>query len=347
VATFTYQELLDFAERVLSNLGVPADDAGLTAGLLARADLQGYSTHGVGVLPDYVQRIQAGIVHLDARPTIARDGKATAVIDGQLYLGQVVATQAMDLAIAKAHVHGLGSVAVRNSAHVGRLADYVERAAEAGMIGIGFVSVGGNGVGSFGSMEPTGNSNTVGFGIPGRDGQHVLLDFTTASMSMREIARRGSTGQPIPPGVALDNQGSSATDYPAFAGPPRGVVLPFGGHKGAGLHLVAEILGGVLSGHGRALDWLPRGGPAINGALFEAIDVAEYMPLDEFVAHVDELAEFLRTRKPAPGNPAVRLPGDGARGRAAQRLAEGIPLEDVTVAALRGLATQLGVPPLA
>src|SRR4051794_12957928 len=105
----------------------------------------------------------------------------------------------MDLAIGKAREHGLGSVAIRNSAHIGRLADYVERAAEAGMIGIGFVNVGGNGVGSFGSMEPTGNSNTVGFGIPGQGGQHTLLDFTTAAMSMREIARRGSVGQPIPP----------------------------------------------------------------------------------------------------------------------------------------------------
>src|SRR5262249_21349870 len=153
--------------------------------------------------------------------------------------------------------------------------------------------------------------------------------------SMRELARRGSTGQPIPPGVALDNQGNPATDYTAFAGPPRGVVLPFGGHKGSGLHLVAEVLGGLLAGHGRALDWMPRGGPAINGAFFEAMDVSEYMPLEEFLDRVGEYAEFLRTRKPAPGNPSVRLPGDGARSRVAERGTQGIPLDDTILAALR------------
>jgi uncharacterized oxidoreductase len=123
-------------------------------------------------------------------------------------------------------------------------------------------------------------------------------------------------------------------------------VLPFGGHKGAGLHLVAEVLAGVLTGHGTALTWAPRGGPAINGGLFVALDVAEFMPLDAFTQEVDELARFFRARKPAAGVDAVRLPGEGARDRAAQRRSEGIPVDDATFTALRTLADDLGVPAL-
>ncbi len=347
MATYTHDQLTTFAERVLTALNVPTADARLTAKLLARADLRGYSTHGVGILPEYVRRSRAGTIRLEGRPTVAHQGRSTAQIDGQLYLGQVIGTQAMGLAIEKAREHGMGAVGARNAAHFGRLADYVEQAANAGMIGMAFVSVGGASIASLGSMEPTGNSNPIAFGIPGASGEHVIFDFTTAAMSMREIARRGARGEPIPPGIMLDHQGNPTTDFAAFSGPPRGVVVPFGGHKGSGLHLVSELLAGVLTGHGTALSWMPKGGPAINGGFFVAIDVAEFMPRDQFEREVGELADFLRSRKPASGLDAVRLPGDGTRAREAERLTAGIPLDDATVTALNALAEDLGVPPLA
>jgi len=145
----------------------------------------------------------------------------------------------------------------------------------------------------------------------------------------------------------LTSDGTPTTDYAAYAGPPRGVALPFGGYKGAGLHLVAEVLAGILTGHGTGMSWTSKGGPAINGALFLALDVAELMPLDQFLDEVEELAEHIRSRKPMDGVDAVRLPGDGARARAAQRSADGVPIDDATLASLRSTAESLGVPPLA
>lgn len=347
MATYSLDQITTFAGRVLTALDVPPADARTAAELLARADLRGYSTHGIGILPDYVQRARAGTIHLDGKPTVVHEGKSTAQLDGHLYLGQVVGQQAIAIAIMKAREHGIGAVGVRNAAHFGRVADYVEQAADAGMIGMAFVSVGGASVATLGSMEATGNSNPIAFGIPGPRGEHVLFDFTTAAMSMREIARRGARGEPIPPGIMLDSGGKPTTDFAVFSGPPRGVVVPFGGHKGSGLHLVAELLAGVLSGHGTALSWMLRGGPAINGGFFLAIDVAEFMPREQLEREVDELATLLRSRKPAGGVDAVRLPGDGARAREAERRTAGIPIDDATVTALRALAESLGVPALA
>jgi uncharacterized oxidoreductase len=345
MANLPAQQLTAFAEQVLRALGIPAGDAQLTARLLIRADLNGYPTHGIGILPEYVQRARDGVINLAGRPQIIHDGKATAQIDGQLYLGQVVGTRAMSLAMDKAVEHGVGAVSARNSAHFGRLADYVELSASAGLVGMAFVSVGGASIATFGSGQATGNSNPIAVGIPASGGESLIFDFTTAALSMREIARRGSRGEPLPAGTLIDHEGNPTTDYGTFSGPPRGAALPFGGHKGSGLHLVAEVLGGVLSGHGTGLTWAPRGGPAINGGLFLAMDVAEFMPPEDFRHEVGELASFLRSRKPAAGNDAVRLPGDGARARAAQRSRDGIPLEDATLKALRALAEQLQVPP--
>lgn len=347
MATFSHQHLMTFAERVLTHLGVNGADARDTATLLVRADLRGYPTHGIGILPEYVQRAEAGIIHLDATPSIVSDRKATAQIDGKLYLGQVVASQAMALAIEKARAHGIGIVGVRNSAHFGRLADYVELAAEGGMCAIAFATVGGSSLATLGAAEPTGNSNPIAFGAPGRNGDHVVFDFTTAAMSMREIARRGARGEPIPPDIMLDREGNPTDDYAAYAGPPRGMVLPFGAHKGSGLHLIAEIFAAVLTGHGTGLSWAARGGPAVNAGLFLAIDVSEFMPIDQFHEEIGQLAGFLRSRRPLPGGGPIRLPGEGARAREARRRSEGIPLDDAVVASLNTTAEALGLPPLA
>ncbi|HZT09175.1 MAG TPA: Ldh family oxidoreductase [Chloroflexota bacterium] len=347
MTTFPAKRLVAFTERVLIALGVAEADAALTAELLVRADLRGYSTHGIGILPEYVQRSRAGTIRLNGKPAVVHDSKAAAQIDGDLYLGQVVGTRAMTLAVEKAHAHGVGMVGVRNCAHLGRIADYVELAADAGMIGMAFVSVGGASLATFGSAEPTGNSDPIAFGIPGPNGQHLIFDFTTAAMSMRELARRGAQGEPIPAGIMLDHAGNPTTDYAQFAGPPRGVALPFGGHKGSGLHLVAEVLAGILTGHGTGLSWAARGGPAINGALFFAVDVADMMPLDEFLEEVNALAAFLRSCRPMAGVTAIRLPGDGARVRASERRDRGIPLDDALVSSLNATAESLGVPTLA
>jgi len=344
--SFTQDQLTTFSANVLRKLGASDEDARLAAEILIRSDVRGYPTHGIGILPEYVQRARAGTIHVDARPALLHEGKATAQIDGNLYLGQVVGTQAMSLAIDKARAHGLGAVGARNCAHFGRAADYVEQAAQAGMVGMAYISTGGASLATFGSRESTGNSNPIAFGIPGPNGEHLIFDFTTAAMSMREIARRGAVGEPIPAGIVLDKEGTPTTDYAQYAGPPRGVALPFGGYKGSGLNLVAEVLGGLLTGHGTGMSWAPKGGPAINGGLFVALDVTEFMPLDAFLKEVDELGSFLRSRQPQAGVDAVRLPGDGARARAAERIASGIPIDEKLLVSLNTAATELDLPPL-
>jgi LDH2 family malate/lactate/ureidoglycolate dehydrogenase len=107
--------------------------------------------------------------------------------------------------------------------------------------------------------------------------------------------------------------------------------------------LMAEVLGGVLSGNGIGRDWLERGAAAINAGFFEAIAVDEFLPLDEFTAKLDELKEFVRSRKPAPGFDEVRLPGEGGRRRAAEQLRIGVDVEDDQWEKLLKTAEALGV----
>jgi uncharacterized oxidoreductase len=343
VPKFQHAGLLDFSERLLRASGVPDSDAELLATLLLRADLRGYSGHGISRVPSYRTWIQDGIAQVKEKPKVIREGKTTAAIDANHYIGQVAAHDGMKLAIKKAKEHGVGLVTLARAGHVGRLADYMEMAAEEGMIGSAAVCVGAGSVTFYGGRERITGTNPMAYGIPRRNGEHIVLDFATSAMSMGELGKRHTRNEPIPDNVMLDGHGNPTNSLATFRGPPRGVLLPFGGYKGSGLNLVAEILGGILSGNGPGRQWWNKGAHAVNGVLLQAIAVEEFQPLEEFFDQVDELVSHARRLKPAPGFGEIFLPGDRGRKIEAQQLREGVALDESTWADLKKLAAELDV----
>jgi LDH2 family malate/lactate/ureidoglycolate dehydrogenase len=341
VPKIKYQELLAFGERLLSS-GIPESDARLVATLLVRADLRGYSGHGICRIPSYLAWTKNGTIDLQTKPKVVRQGKTTAVIDGNHYIGQIVAHDGMKLAIKKAQEHGVGIVCLRRAGHVGRLADYMEMAADEGMIGMAAVSVGAGSVTLYGGMQRITGTNPMAFGIPARNGGHIILDFATAAMSMGELQKRLARNEPVPENVMLDGYGNPTNDMKIFRGPPRGVLLPFGGYKGSGLNLVVEILGGILSGNGMGREWWDKGAHAVNGVFLQAVAVEEFLPRGEFFASVDELVSYAKKIKPAPGFSEIFLPGERAKKIEARQMKEGVELDEPTWGQLRELADELG-----
>jgi uncharacterized oxidoreductase len=327
----------------LAGGGFPGEDSRLVARLLVKADLRGYPGHGVTRIPSYIAWIEDGTINIREKPKIEREGKISAVVDGNHYIGQVVACEGMALAIRKAKEHGAGIVVLRRAGHTGRLADYMEMAAEAGMIGMGSVSVGSGSTTSYGGMERVTGTNPMAFGVPARNGRQIILDFATAAMSMGEIQKRVAREEAIPEGVMLDARGNPTTDFKTFRGPPRGVFLPFGGYKGSGVALVTEILGGILSGNGLGKNWWDKGGHGVNGVFLQAFAVEEFQALDSFYDKVDELISFVKSRKPAPGYQEIFLPGEMARRREAQQLEQGVEIDEATWANLLRLASELDI----
>jgi LDH2 family malate/lactate/ureidoglycolate dehydrogenase len=343
VPKFQHASLLDFGERLLRTGGVPQSDSKLLATLLVKADLRGYSGHGICRIPPYLAWTKDGTINLSEKPKVIHEGKTTAIIDGNHYIGQVVAHDGMKLAIAKAKEHGVGIVCLRRAGHVGRLADTMEMAAEEGMIGMAAVSVGAGSVTLHGGMERVTGTNPMAFGIPARNGNHIILDFATAAMSMGELQKRLSRNEPIPDNVMLDGYGKPTNDMKVFRGPPRGVLLPFGSYKGSGLNLVVEILGGILSGNGMGREWWDKGAHAVNGVFLQAIAIEEFQTREKFFAGVDELISHAKEIKPAPGFDKILLPGERARKIEARQMREGVELDETTWISLTHLARELEV----
>ncbi len=340
--TIDGQRLEALTRAIFAARGVPPDDAAWVATLLVRANLRGHDSHGVIRVPHYVRAMKAGEVNPTPRIRVELETPTLARIDGDLGLGQVVARRGIALAIDKARAQGLAAVALRRTNHVGRLADYAETAAAAGLIGLLWVNAPmALNVAPWGGAARRLGTNPHAVAVPGPDGTVAMsLDFATSVVAEGKLKVKFNRGEPVPPGVMLDAAGRPSTDPREYYADPPGALLPAGEHKGYGLGLAVEILGGILSGTGAAR---PEPGPVQNGTLMLCLDPARFLPPADFHRQVAALFDFVRSAPLAAGAKEILIPGEPEARTERERRLHGIPLDDETWRQLRACAEEVGV----
>jgi LDH2 family malate/lactate/ureidoglycolate dehydrogenase len=311
------------------------------------SDLRGHATQGVYLLPILVKRLGLGLVRSPADMTLERTGPATARLDAAHGFGQVAGRRAMDEAVELARTQGIGICTVRNSNHYGAAGYYAARATESGFVGLTFSN-------SMPKVAPHGGTrrlmgtNPLGFACPRAAGDAPLvIDLATGASAGSRISHARRTGQPIPEGIALDAEGRPTTDpNDVDAG---GCLLPAGGAKGYCLGLIVEVMSGVLTGSAfapgvgsmfRNLDTHVRAGHTCV-----AIDIARFLPLDEFRDRMEELAASIKAVPPVEGADEVMIPGERRARLADERTRRGILLSPPLVNSLAETADKLGTKP--
>jgi len=322
--------------------GVPVDDAAWIATLLVRANLRGHDSHGVIRIPQYVRAMQAG--ELNPRPTIRveRETPTTARVDGDRGFGQVVGRYGVALAVDKARAQGLAAVGLRRTHHVGRLADYAELAAAQGLIALMWVNVPtALNVAPWGGAARRLGTNPHAIAVPGPGGTVAMShDFATSVIAEGKLRVRLHRGERVEPGVMLDGRGRPSTDPRDFYADPPGALLAAAGHKGYGLALAVEILGGILSGEGPAR---PERGPVSNGTLILCLDPERFLPLAELHAQVQALFAFVRSAPLAEGAREILIPGEPEARLEAERRRAGVPVDAETWRQIVACAEAVGV----
>jgi LDH2 family malate/lactate/ureidoglycolate dehydrogenase len=330
--------LEDLAARIFTAAGTPQDLAKHVAQHLVKANLSGHDSHGVIRIPAYVTQIKGGRVVADGRPEVIQQGASSAVVDGKRGFGQVAASFAMDVAIKKASETGMGGVAVRRCNHIGRLGHYSEEAAARGYIA--FVSFGSAGPGSghsapFGGAQRHFGTNPISFGIPSKETTPVVVDFATTVVAEGKIQVARAKHAQLPPGSIVDKEGKPSTNPQDFY--DGGMILPFGGHKGYGLSLVAALLGAGLTAEEAASEG--RGG----GVFVMALNPRAFTSEDAFLGTIDNLSGAVKKVPTGPGFSEVLLPGEPEANSRAQRMKEGVPVPADTWDAIAGAARELNV----
>jgi uncharacterized oxidoreductase len=322
-------ELREFASRVFTSAGATAEAASEVAAHLIEANLKGHDSHGVGMIPAYIRNIAAG--HLDPRGEIdvVRDAGAVLLIDGCRGFGQVVGRQATDRAIERARQTGVVCMGLRNAHHLGRIGSYGERCGRAGFVSVHFVNVVGHEpqVSPWGGRERRMTTNPFCCVVPRDDDESIVLDMATSAIALGKVRVAYLKGEPIEAGALLDSEGTPTTDPAVMYKAPFGSLGPFGKHKGYGLALMCELLGGALAGEWTAQPEQPRPGTIINHMLTFVFDPAAFGGRDAFQREVAAMVDYVHSTTPASGFDRVRVPGEPEREANAERSRAGIEID--------------------
>lgn len=351
----SHTRLQEFIGQILGALGMPRDIVEPTARLMVGTDLRGVDSHGIGMLPRYVEWSQGGFIDLTAEPKTLRDDLATALLDAQKGLGHYPSTVAMELAIAKARTYGVGIVAVRNSNHFGAAANYSMMALAHDMLGLvttnsPYVAM----VPTFG-RAPMLSTNPISIAAPAGAEPPFVLDMATTTVAIGKLTIASRWGKPIPEGWAMDATGKPTTDTKVALAhrllSPLGGSRALGSHKGYGLGVMVDILSGVLAGavYGNLFSRsdMPKERLHNVGHCFAAIDPARFRPIEEFKADMDDMLRALKASPRAEGEERIYTAGEPEAECERQRRVEGIPLAPALVQQVNEIARPLRVPPLA
>ncbi|MCS7100833.1 MAG: malate/lactate/ureidoglycolate dehydrogenase, partial [Burkholderiaceae bacterium] len=300
-----------------------------------------HDSHGVALLPMYLDDLRAGHAVAGAAVRIERDLDALLVLDGARGFGQIVGRQAMQLAIERARRFGCAVVGLHDAHHLARIGEWAEQCAAAGLVSVHFVNVlAAPVVAPWRGRDARLVTDPFCVGVP-REPHPLVLDYATSAIAVGKARVAHARGEPVPEGTLIDAQGRPTTDPAALLSDPPGALLPFAQHKGFALAVMCEVLGGALSG-GRVQDGRHDGG-VFNNMLSIVIDGARLRPASALAAQIAALERWLKASPPADLAAPVLLPGEPERLAERARLRDGIPLPRATAEALRAAARAVGI----
>ena len=340
----TRHDLLEtFCTKVLQRLGVPQEEAAITASTLVTSNLRGVDTHGVTRLPAYVAKLKGGALKPALTLTTERETVATALLDGHDGIGQVIGYRAMQIAIRKAKDAGVSYVAVTNSNHLGACAYYPMMALEHDMIGFTATNASPR-LAPTGGVERLFGNNPWSIAVPAGQRPPVVLDMANSVVAAGKIRTFLREGKPIPQGWALNKHGEPTTDPEEAL---KGILLAIGGYKGYGIILMVDLLTGVLtdSNYGPRVKGIDqKAEPARVAHSFLAIDLAAFTDVAAFKARMDAYIDEIKASKKARGSDVIYLPGEPEHLRVRERREKGIPLHPKVAEELRAVGEDLGIP---
>lgn len=323
--------------------GTPADKAQTVARHQVGANLAGHDSHGIQLLPSYVERIDRGHINPKADPRLISESPTSLFVDGCWGFGAVVTEWTTLLAMEKVKTVGICVASIREQGHVGRLAGYVSLAAEAGFIAMMMCDSGQapKQVVPFGGRTARLGTNPLAIAFPSNLPSPVCIDIATSAAAMAKLKVARARNESIPSGWLIDKDGNESTNPDDFfAG---GALLPLGGregYKGYGLSFAVETLAAILPGLGFGIDPLGRHN---DGTFLLLVDPGLFRPVADLRRDIDDFATYLKQTPTVPGVTEVFYPGEIEFRNENERRAHGIPVDDATWAEFVDVADRFDV----
>lgn len=331
--TFNVESVRDFVSGLLESYGTSEEDAAVVTSSLVEANLAGHDSHGILMLPTYIERIKNGRIKPGADIKLVRESPVIAYVDGGWNFGQIIARKAMELAIEKASREGVALVCSKNTNHVGRLGQYTLMAAEKGLIGIMMVNS-GPAVAPWPGIKKKLGTNPISIAFPRKTGKPFLLDMATSVVAGGKVLLSETAGERIPEGWIIDKSGNPSTDPKDFH---EGALLSLGTYKGYGLAFMIDILCGAFTGAGTSNKI-----SGTNGVFILAAKQDLFVSKEDVTSLAEGLASYVLQTPLRNGYSEMMLPGDLEIRNSESRLKNGIYIDEHLLAKLNELALEKG-----
>lgn len=340
---FSFDSLRSFSIAALAEAGLPNDRATTVAETLIEADLMGHSTHGLALLPHYIDELESGGMSREGEPEIIRDTEATATWDGCYLPGPWLTHRAIDTGLKRLQNNPTFTITISRCHHIGSLASYPEQATKYGKVMLLMCSDPNcELVAPYGGLDAVYSPNPISAGIP-TSGRPIIFDTSMSTTAMGVVARAKRQGASLPGRWMQDNQGNATADPNVVDTDPPGTILPMGGqdhgYKGYALGLLVEALTSALGGCGRE----SKPGRWGCSVFLQLIDPDAFGGTKAFTDEMDFLAKRCRDAKPKPGANRVRLPGERALELRDRQIQDGVFLAESIEHSLRILGERLGL----
>jgi LDH2 family malate/lactate/ureidoglycolate dehydrogenase len=322
---FTREQLENMARTMLAAGGLPENDAKVIAGDLVAADMRGLYSHGVSRIPMYLKRIREKCVNTKPDITVEKAAHAALKVHGDDGMGFLVAHKAMDEGIKLAAQTGIAMVGCTHSTHFGMSALYVKQAVEQDCLCMVYTNS-SPALPVYGGRTAFLGAAPFAAGLPGGyKSPPYILDMAMTVIARGKIRVAATNDEAIPPGLALDKDGSPTTDAKkAF----EGICLPFGGVKGSALAMLMDMLCGMFTGSNFAGDvsslYFNFSEPQNLGHLIYVMKPDLFISLDMYKKRMDEYYSRLKRLPRAQGFDEIMMPGEPEDRKAHEALTQGI-----------------------
>jgi LDH2 family malate/lactate/ureidoglycolate dehydrogenase len=334
---YSVQELKAFSEKILTRVGLDPVKAQAVAETLIEADLMGHTTHGLQLLPVYVQELEAGNMLSSGQPDVVNDGNSTFTWNGNYLPGPWLVHKSIDEALRRARYHPVVTVVIQRCHHIACLAAYLKKVTDKGMMILLSCSDPINKtVAPYGATKGVYSPNPLAAGIPTKQ-DPILIDVSMSVTANAQIKRSYDEGKKLSQPWLLSPDGELTDDPISFYTERPSTILPIGGldagYKGFALGILIEALTSALAGYGRADE--PQRWTA--SVFLQIINPAAFGGTEAFTREM----QFLTDACHAAGD--VRMPGERALTLRAEQLEKGLSLYPSVIRGLQNLSDNFDI----
>ena len=243
-------EAIALCEQAALGAGAGEETAVSLAASVVSAEARGLGSVGLSHFLDYLAALDDGRINGTAKPAISRPALAVYVSDADGGIAHTGFDRVFADFAKAARIFGVAIFAQRNAFTCGELGHFTSRLANEGLVA--FAATNGPAMlAGAGSTKPVYCTNPLSFAAPVDNNVPLVIDQSSSATAFVSIREAAEQGREIPVGWALDAAGKPTTD-PAAA--MKGALLAFGGHRGANIALMVEVLAAGVTGANWSLD---------------------------------------------------------------------------------------------